>query len=105
MRAVAINRFGPPEMLSVRTVPIPEPEPDEILIRDDSAGVGVWDLGEVQGRIARFFKLEPKWPWVLGSEGAGKVVEVGEKVTRFREGDLVYGFNWATNSNSSADTD
>ncbi len=74
MRAVAIDRFGPPEMLSAKTVPMPELEPNEILIRVESAGVGVWDIAECQGRIAQLFGLKPKFPWVLGSEGAGKIV-------------------------------
>ena len=63
MRAVAIDRIDSPEILSVRTVPLPEPEPDQILIRVASAGVGVWDIAECQGRIAQLFKLKSKGPW------------------------------------------
>jgi D-arabinose 1-dehydrogenase-like Zn-dependent alcohol dehydrogenase len=32
MRAVVIDRFGGPETLSVRTAPVPEPKPDQILM-------------------------------------------------------------------------
>lgn len=97
MRAVVIDRFGGPEVLSVRNVPVPEPEPDQILIRVESAGVGIWDAGEREGMIAKMLGIQPKFPWILGSEGSGKIVAVGGKVNGFRGGDLVYGDIWGTN--------
>ncbi len=97
MRAVVIDRFGGPEVLSVRNVPVPEPEPDQLLVRVRSAGVGIWDLGEREGSIAKRLGMQPKFPWILGSEGAGEIVAVGERVSGFRNGDLVYGDIWATN--------
>ena len=97
MRAVAINRFGAPETLTVRTVPLPEPEPNQILIRVESAGVGIWDIAELAGSHRPDVGIKPKFPWILGSEGAGKVVAVGEKVSGFKNGDLVYGLDWGTN--------
>ena len=39
----------------------------------------------------------PHFPYVLGSEGAGRIVAIGEKVRRFYEGDYVYGFVDARN--------
>jgi NADPH2:quinone reductase len=97
MRAVAIDGFGGPEALSVRTVPVPEPGPNQILIRVESAGIGIWDLAELGGRIAQMYEIKPNFPWILGSEGAGRVVAVGDKVSGFQNGDLVYGHTWATN--------
>ena len=97
MRAVVIDRFGGPEVLSVRNIPVPEPEPNQILIRVESAGIGVWDVAEREGMIAKMFGIQPKFPWVLGSEGAGKIVAIGDKVSEFRNGDLAYGAIWATN--------
>ena len=97
MRAVTIDRFGGAEVLSVRNVPVPNPGPDQILIQVESAGVAVWDVAEREGMLAKRAGIQPKFPWVLGAEGAGKVVAVGESVTGFREGDLVYGGVWATN--------
>ncbi|MDA4114872.1 MAG: NADP-dependent oxidoreductase [Thaumarchaeota archaeon] len=97
MRAVAIDRFVGPEILSVSIVPVPEPKPSQILIRVESAGLGIWDVAECQGIIARMQGINPDFPWVLGSEGAGKVVAVGDQVSEFRRGDSVYGLNWGTN--------
>jgi len=97
MRAVSIDRFGDPEVLSVRTVPLPELEPNQILIRVESAGIGIWDLAELRGMMAQRSGIKPIFPWILGSEGAGKVVAVGEKVTGVRRGEVVYGHAWGTN--------
>jgi NADPH2:quinone reductase len=92
MRAVAINRFGGPEVLKVETRPVPEVGPDEVLIRIESAGVGVWDPYEVEGGFARLFQLEPKFPYVPGSDCAGIVIAIGKQVKRFKKGDRVYAF-------------
>ena len=97
MRAVVIDRFGGPEVLSVRNVSVPEPKPDQILIQVESAGIAIWDAAEREGMLAKRSGVQPKFPWILGSEGAGRVVSVGDKVSEFRNGDLVYGGVWATN--------
>lgn len=97
MRAVVIDRFGGPEVLEVKDVPVPVPGPNQVLIRVESAGIGVWDTGERDGRIARMSGIQPKFPWILGSEGAGRITAVGDEVSGFREGDLVYGVTWNTN--------
>ncbi len=90
MKAAAIDRFGGPETLVLRTLPVPEPGPDEVLIRIEVAGVGEWDPFEREGGYAQMLGLEPTFPYVLGSEGAGAIVAVGEQVSRFEEGDRVY---------------
>src|SRR5580700_5329992 len=43
MRAVAIDEFGGIEKMKPRELPVPEVATDEILVRVDTAGVGVWD--------------------------------------------------------------
>lgn len=94
MKAVTISEFGGPDVISVRDVPMPEVKPDEVLIRVKSAGVGVWDVGERQGTFSDYLRnsygIEPSFPYILGTEGSGEVVETGEKVTKFKVGDLVY---------------
>jgi NADPH2:quinone reductase len=95
MRAVALDRFGGPEVLTVKTLPIPEVGPDEVLIRVESAGVGQWDPFEREGGFAEMLGIEPKFPYVLGSDGAGTVVAVGARVSRFNEGDRIYAMSLA----------
>ena len=90
MRAVAINRFGGPETMTMQTLPVPEVGPDEVLIRVESAGVAAWDPFEREGGFAKLYGTEPEFPYVLGSDGAGTVVAVGEQARRFKEGDQVY---------------
>jgi NADPH2:quinone reductase len=90
MRAVAIDRFGGLDVLKVQPVPVPELGPDEILIRVEAAGVGAWDPFEREGGFAKLSGIEPEFPYVLGSDGAGTVAAVGARVGRFLEGDRVY---------------
>jgi NADPH:quinone reductase len=85
-----MDRFGGPEELRLQTVPVPEPGPRDVLIRVETAGVGEWDPFEREGGYAEMLGMEPAFPYVLGSEGAGVVAAVGEAVTRFEPGDAVY---------------
>jgi NADPH:quinone reductase-like Zn-dependent oxidoreductase len=41
MQAVAIDRFGGPETLALRTLPVPEVGPDEVLIHIEAADIAV----------------------------------------------------------------
>ena len=90
MKAAAIDRFGGPEVIHTESVPVPRPAPDQVLIRLETAGIGVWDPyvreGELGGEGAGF-------PRVIGNDGAGTVVAVGSDVTRLRVGDRVYGYS------------
>ena len=90
MKAAALDRFGGIETINLQTLPVPDIGPDEVLIRIESAGVGVWDAFEREGGFAKMFGVEPKFPYVLGSDGAGTVSSVGEQANRFKEGDRVY---------------
>src|SRR5438105_300479 len=90
MRAAALDQFGGVEKIQMKTLPIPEPGPDEILLRVEAAGVGVWDPYEREGEFAKMFGTKPRFPYVLGSDGAGTVAAVGEQVRHFKEGDRAY---------------
>ncbi len=90
MRAVALDEFGGPEALKIQNLPIPQIEDTEILIRVEAAGVGAWDPIEREGRFVEIMGVKPKFPYVLGTDGAGTVAAVGEKVLDFKEGDRVY---------------
>ena len=88
MHAAAIDEFGGP--IKSHTLPVPQVGPDEILIRVESAGVGVWDPFEREGGFAKIYGGNPKFPYVLGSDGAGTVADVGSQVRGFQKGDRVY---------------
>ena len=90
MRAVALDKFGGPEALKVQNLPIPEIEAGEVLIRVEAAGVGAWDPYEREGRFVEIMGVKPKFPYVLGTDGAGTIESVGKDVTRFKKGDRVY---------------
>jgi NADPH:quinone reductase-like Zn-dependent oxidoreductase len=90
MRAIAIDEFGGIDALKLHDVPDPKLGPDEVLVRVEVAGVGEWDPFEREGGYAKLLGMEPHFPYVLGSEGAGAVAEAGERVTGFAPGDRVY---------------
>jgi NADPH:quinone reductase-like Zn-dependent oxidoreductase len=90
MHAAAIDEFGGP--ITPHVLPVPEIGDDEILIRVESAGVGVWDTFEREGGFAKAYGVKPKFPHVLGSDGAGTVSDVGTNVSDFKKGDRVYAF-------------
>jgi NADPH2:quinone reductase len=94
MRAVAIDEFGGIEKMKPRQLPVPEVATDEILVRVDTAGVGVWDPFEREGGFAKEFGMKARFPYVLGSDGAGTVEKVGDQVHNFKHGDRVYGVNF-----------
>jgi NADPH:quinone reductase-like Zn-dependent oxidoreductase len=91
MKAVAIDGPGGPEVLVLRELPVPGVDANEVLIAVHFAGVAVWDT---QIRESLVFINKPKFPYVLGSDGSGKVAAVGSSVTRFKVGDAVYAYCW-----------
>jgi NADPH2:quinone reductase len=90
MKAAAIDRFGGPEVIHTASLPVPRPKPNEILIRLDVAGIGVWDPYVREGGLET---KPPEFPRVIGNDGAGVVVAVGAEAKRFRVGERVYAFS------------
>ncbi len=91
MKAAAIDKTGPPEVLTIHTLPIPKVGPKDVLISLLAAGVGIWDA---QIRSGEYSVGSKRFPRVLGSDGAGIVADVGEDVRRFKEGDRVWAYDW-----------
>ena len=92
MRAAAIDRFGGPDVLSIHTLPVPQPNAQEVLIALDATGVGSWDAGLRDGEWA---EGEEDFPLILGIDGVGTVVAVGARVERFAIGDYVYSYSFS----------
>jgi NADPH2:quinone reductase len=90
MRAVVIDSFGGAEQLHESQVPVPSPGSGQVLIRLEAAGVGSWDPFEREGGYAEMQGTSPSFPYVLGSEGAGTVAAVGDRVTSRAVGERVF---------------
>ena len=89
MKALIRDRYGLPDVLEVREVERPVPQPGEVLVRVHAASINDWDWGLLQGPTLPFLRTPPK-P-ILGSDVAGQVVALGSGATRFQIGDAVYG--------------
>ncbi|PRY48929.1 NADPH2:quinone reductase [Geodermatophilus tzadiensis] len=76
MQAVVYERTGGPEVLTVQDVPDPEPRDGEVLVDVEAVGVNFRDVYEREGRPP--YTASP--PAVVGAEGAGRVVDTGERV-------------------------
>ena len=85
MKAVAIDQFGGIETLKTRQLPIPDVGANEVLVRVEAAGVGVWDPFEREGGFAKEYNVQPTFPLVLGSDGAGTVEAVGDGVQSLKK--------------------
>ncbi len=82
--AYVINEYGGPEAMSWESVDVPAPGPREIKIQQKAAGVNYIDVYIRTGAYP-----QPELPFILGMEGAGDVIEVGDDVTEFSVGDRV----------------
>ncbi len=89
MQAMVIDAFGGPERLVVRDVPVPALGAGDVLLRVDTAGVGVWDAKARRGLWATGHE---QFPLVLGAEGSGTIAALGDAVQGLHLGDAVYGY-------------
>lgn len=80
MRAIALNEFGGMDALKLQTLPVPEIEAGEVLIKVETAGIGEWDPFEREGGYAEVTGGKPEFPYILGSEGAGTIAAIGKDV-------------------------
>lgn len=77
------------KILEVKSAPYPTPQANTILIKNGAIGINPIDclVQDNSGMVFPWLKL----PFVIGSDVAGEVVEVGPGVTRFKIGDRVVG--------------
>lgn len=87
MRAMVMTDIGGPEVLQLREIDAPQiGSPTQIKVRLRAAGINPIDTKLRSHGL--FYDARP--PAILGCDGAGEVVAVGESVTRFEEGDAVW---------------
>lgn len=86
-RAVRIREFGPPEVMRIEPVDLPDPAPGEARVRQSAIGFNFIDVYQRSG----VYPL-PR-PTGLGHEAAGVVEAVGAAVSDLRPGDRVVYMN------------
>ena len=86
MKAVFCESWDGPEALVLREIPdAPHPAGDEIKVHVRARGMSFTDILMSKGE----YQVKPPLPFVVGGEGAGTVIEIGEDVDRFDIGDRV----------------
>ncbi|MBS3803844.1 MAG: NADP-dependent oxidoreductase [Oleiphilaceae bacterium] len=91
MRKIVYHQFGDADVLQLETAACPAPEPGEVLIRVQGAGLNPidWKTRKGLGFAAR--QIEDSLPWTPGYDVAGEVVATGNDVATLAVGDRVMG--------------
>ncbi len=96
MKAIIHTEYGPPEVARLAEVDKPSPQENEALVKIIASTVNRTDAGfrSAVYVISRLFSglLKPKNK-ILGCEFAGIVEATGSKVSIFKIGDKVFGYN------------
>ena len=83
MKAIQIKQTGGPEVMELVDLPVPQPKPNEALVKILAVGVNFIDVYNREGRY------KAPLPLVLGQEAAGVVSAVGSNVREVAVGDRV----------------
>lgn len=86
MHAVVLESYGEP--LALREVPEPDPDPEGVIVDVEACGICRSDWHAWKGHGEWVDDVPPKGQ-ILGHEPAGRVIEVGERVSTIEEGDRV----------------
>lgn len=94
MKAIVLRELGGPDKLRYEDVAMPKVNEREVLIQLQYAALNRRDVWITYGQYPGM-----NLPAILGSDGAGEVVAVGDGVTRVNEGDHVVinpSLNWGS---------
>lgn len=83
MRAAVVTDFTAP--LEIQEIPVPEPGPDEVLVRIEASGLCHTDIHAAHGD----WPVKPTPPFVPGHEGVGRIEKLGSGVTSRSVGERV----------------
>jgi NADPH2:quinone reductase len=83
MKAIQVKQVGGPEAMELVELPVPQPKPNEAVVKLAASGVNFIDVYNREGRY------KAPLPFVLGQEGAGVVTAVGADVKSLKVGDRV----------------
>jgi NADPH2:quinone reductase len=82
MRAIRCHQYGPPDTLTLDTLPDLHPDADEVVIDVKAASVNFPDVLIIQNK----YQFKPPLPFTPGAEFAGIVREAGANVARLKPG-------------------
>jgi NADPH:quinone reductase-like Zn-dependent oxidoreductase len=105
MKAAVRSQYGLPGDLAIRTLEIPKPKDDQLLIKVHASTVNRSDCHVLSGKpflmrvFTGLFKPRAK---IIGSDFAGEIEAVGGAVNSFKVGDKVMGFGGAFGCGSHA---
>lgn len=88
MKSVRIHRFGGAEVLALDDVSVPEPRPDEIIVKVLAASVNPVDFKTREGHFPPVSAAQ--LPYTLGRDLSGIVERAGFSTSDFQPGDAVY---------------
>lgn len=100
MQAVVFDAYGPPDVLRLTELPLPEPGHGEVRVRIRAAGVQPADCATRSGWFAQRGIGQAPFPRQLGNEFAGVIDAIGPGVRGLATGDEVLGW---TNANAYAE--
>ena len=86
MKAAYIEETGNPSVIQYADLPDPLPGKSEVLIEVGAVAVNPIDTYIRSGAVA----LDLSFPYIIGCDLAGTVLECGSSVTRYRQGDRVW---------------
>ena len=96
MRAAVRTRYGPPEVVKIAEVTVPEVGAGEVRVAVQATTVNRTDCGVRAGKpffVRAFTGLLRPRAMILGNEFAGVIDCVGAGVTRFAVGERVFGYS------------
>jgi len=85
MKSWQVHAFCEPEQMTLSEVPVPEPGPHEVRIRNRAAALNFFDILQIQGK----YQVKPAFPFTPGAEVAGLVDATGSEVKHVFVGDPV----------------
>ena len=106
MYAITIKKYGDASNFQIeKDIDLPKPKPNQILIKVHASSVNPIDLMKREGYGRAIFEKQRKilFPWILGSDFSGSVVELGSKVTGFNIDDEVWGCTSNANSGTHSE--
>jgi len=93
MKAIVREKYGTADEFKLQELPKPEPKDDEVLVKVHAVSLNASDVENMKGTpfyIRSWGLFKPNYK-ILGSDIAGTVEAVGNKVTKFKIGDKVFG--------------